>query len=140
MNGPVDLARGWLRKADSDLDTARKMLSVPGPYDTACFHAQQAIEKCLKAILAWFGEPIPRTHNLEDLADQVCGVAPGLELDVEKLSAITPFAVELRYDVEFWPDRETAADAIAAAESVRARVSKALPSSIDRPDSANATS
>ncbi len=48
MNGPADLARGWLQKADSDLTTAELVLSGDGPYDTACYHAQQAIEKCLK--------------------------------------------------------------------------------------------
>ena len=127
MNGPADLARGWLRKAESDLDAARTILAGPGPYDTACFHAQQAIEKCLKAVLGWCGEPIPRTHNLEDLAEQACGVVSGLGLDVEELSKITPFAVELRYDAEFWPDRETAVEAIAAAERVRARVLATLP-------------
>ena len=121
MNGPADLARGWLRKAESDLADARRTLESEGPYDTACFHAQQAVEKCLKAALGYFGEPISRTHNLGDLAGQACLVAPGLELDAEKLSALTPFAVELRYAPDFWPDRETAPDALAAAEEVLRR-------------------
>jgi len=61
MNNQADLAKGWLRKADSDLATARLVLSGPGPYDTACFHAQQAIEKSLKAVLAYHLKPIART-------------------------------------------------------------------------------
>ena len=32
-----------------------------------CFHAQQACEKALKAVLASAGTEIPRTHNLEEL-------------------------------------------------------------------------
>jgi HEPN domain-containing protein len=40
-----DLALGWLAKAESDLSAAIWMLGGEGPYDTACFHAQQAIEK-----------------------------------------------------------------------------------------------
>ncbi|MFQ5769509.1 MAG: HEPN domain-containing protein [bacterium] len=30
----------------------QRMVNSDGPYDTACFHAQQAIEKLLKAFLA----------------------------------------------------------------------------------------
>ena len=50
MSGPIDLTWGWLRKADSDLATASRVVAGEGPYDTACYHAQQAIEKSLKAL------------------------------------------------------------------------------------------
>jgi HEPN domain-containing protein len=46
------LARGWFRKGDSDLADARRTTASEGPYDTACFHAQQAVEKYLKGVLA----------------------------------------------------------------------------------------
>ena len=39
-----DLARGWMQKGDSDRLTAERILLGPGPYDTACFHTQQAVE------------------------------------------------------------------------------------------------
>ncbi len=126
-NGPHDLARGWLRKADSDLANARLTVAGEGPYDTACFHAQQAVEKSLKAVIAYHGEAIPRTHELKDLAERARRLAPGLELDAEKLSAITPYAVELRYRMDFWPDRAKAGEALAVAEDVRERAGAALP-------------
>ncbi len=59
MKGPADLAWAWLQKADSDIATAFQVVAGDGPYDTACFHAQQAIEKSLKAVLAYYGEDIP---------------------------------------------------------------------------------
>ena len=127
MNGPADLAKGWLQKADSDLTTAELVLSGAGPYDTACYHVQQAIEKCLKAIIAHSGLPIPRTHNLEDLGQAAIDAIPSLELDIDGLAEITPFAVELRYDPGFWPDRETAAEAFATARKVRSRAASVLP-------------
>jgi HEPN domain-containing protein len=127
MNGPADLARGWLLKADSDLSNARRTLEGPGPYDTACFHAQQAAERCLKAVLGYFGKAIPRTHDLDELADRAHAVAPELELDVEALAEVTPYAVELRYDLEFWPGRETASEALAVAERLRRLAAAALP-------------
>ena len=126
MNGPADLGRGWLAKAESDLSAARRILGGPGPYDTACFHAQQAIEKCLKAVLSCEGARIPRTHDLGDLAELVQAVRPDIELDAEGLSEITPFAVELRYDAEFWPDRDVAAGAVSTAQELRDRSGEAL--------------
>lgn len=74
MSTLADLVRGWLLKAESDLATARLVSDGPGPYDTACFHAQQAAEKCLKAFLAHARLSIPFTHNLEEL-EQRCLVA-----------------------------------------------------------------
>lgn len=127
MKGPADHARQWLLKADSDLANARQTLDGPGPYDTACFHAQQAIEKCLKAVLAYSGDPIPRTHKLEVLAPLVRAAAPGLDLDAERLKKITPYAVKPRYELGFWPGREEAAEAVVAAEEVRDRVRRVLP-------------
>lgn len=58
MNDRCDLARGWLLKARSDLHACRRTLETDGPYDTTCFHAQQAIEKALKALLAFHGQPV----------------------------------------------------------------------------------
>jgi HEPN domain-containing protein len=48
---------------------ARKIARGKEPHhDEACFHAQQASEKYLKALLEELSQPIPRTHVLEDLA------------------------------------------------------------------------
>ena len=51
MKDKADLARAWLEKSDSDLNAASWIVDGPGPFDTACFHAQQATEKALKAAL-----------------------------------------------------------------------------------------
>ena len=53
MKDAAALAQGWFRKADSDLADATRTVVSEGPYDTACFHAQQAVEKCLKGYLAF---------------------------------------------------------------------------------------
>ena len=102
------------------------MLESDGPYDTACFHAQQAVEKYLKGLLAVRGQPFPSTHNLEDL--QNLGEAlpewPLAGLDLVELSS---FAVEARYDFEFWPDRRTAQEALDLAAEVRRRVLDVIP-------------
>lgn len=119
MPDNLDLARGWFQKAESDLMAARLVLSGCGPYDTACFHAQQAAEKYLKGILVWAGQPFPRTHNLEELqclGETAIPAWPFRGLDLTELSA---YAVQVRYDFEFWPDQATAQQACEIAAEVR---------------------
>ncbi len=47
----VELIRDWLAKAENDLKTAVVALTLGGdcPTDTVCFHAQQCVEKYIKA-------------------------------------------------------------------------------------------
>ncbi len=126
MPDKFELARGWFLKADSDLNTARLMVESNGPYDTACFHAQQAVEKYLKGLLAFRGEPFHRTHNLEELQHQ--GEAlPAWPLKGLELAELSSYAVEVRYDFEFWPDRQTTQQAIVVASEVRRLVLGAVP-------------
>lgn len=127
MATQADLARGWMQKGDSDRSTAEHILLGAGPYDTACFHTQQAVEKYLKAVPALAGQPIPHTHDLADIYDQCLTVAPGLVLDRPELSALTPYAVQLRYDNNFWPDVATGRQALDVVQRVRAAVLTALP-------------
>jgi HEPN domain-containing protein len=47
-----ELIKNWIAKAESDLKTAEDELSTEKPAtDTICFHAQQCVEKYLKAYL-----------------------------------------------------------------------------------------
>ncbi len=64
MSNEIDLARGWLGKAASDIRAARLVLETAGPYDTGCFHAQRAIKKALKGFPAFQRRAIPSTHDL----------------------------------------------------------------------------
>ncbi len=126
MPDELALARGWFLKAESDLNTAQRMAESDGPYDTACFHAQQAAEKYLKGLLALRGEPFHRTHNLEEL--QHLGEAlPAWPLAGMDLAELSSYAVEARYDFEFWPDRPTTQEAVRLASEVRRLVLGAVP-------------
>ncbi|WP_298136899.1 HEPN domain-containing protein [Acidiferrobacter sp.] len=60
-----DSAR-WFDAAQDDGEAAR-ILAEQGLYAAACFHAQQALEKAFKGLLAANG-PIPKTHSLEELS------------------------------------------------------------------------
>jgi HEPN domain-containing protein len=128
MSDRCDLARGWLLKAHSDLHACHLTLEADGPYDTTCFHAQQAIEKSLKALLAYHGQLVPRTHDLEEL-QRLCSalqVLPGL--DDYDFAETTDYGVLVRYDLEFWPEQDTADEAVVQAEQVFGLVASTLPS------------
>jgi hypothetical protein len=127
MSDRRDLARGWLMKAASDLAAAELVVDGAGPYDTACFHAQQASEKALKALLAFNGLPVPRTHDLEELQRLCLGIVSLPALAGLDLTEATDYGVLVRYDLGFWPDQAEAADALLLAEQVNRIVLSALP-------------
>jgi HEPN domain-containing protein len=52
MNSPRDHAVGLLQKAANDLVAANATIATEQALDTVCFHAQQAAERSLKALLA----------------------------------------------------------------------------------------
>lgn len=126
MKDKRDLALGWLEKARSDIYAAESILSGEGPFDTACFHTQQAIEKSLKSLLAFWGNPIPRTHDLDELQRMCVVIQPYQELEELDLTEVTDYAVQLRYDIEFWPEREIAESSLALSKQVLEIVQKML--------------
>jgi HEPN domain-containing protein len=127
MNSELDLARGWLVKAASDLAAGRLVVEGDGPYDTACFHAQQAIEKSLKGFLVLRKQPAPRTHDLEELQQLCLALAPLPGLPDLDLVEATDYGVMARYDLDFWPEQKIAADALVLAEDVYQIVVATLP-------------
>jgi HEPN domain-containing protein len=94
----IDLAQRLLDAADNDELMARSLLPVEGVTDAGIgFHAQQAIEKSIKAILALQGIEFPFTHDLDRLSELCAefGVAPPSTLDGAQ--RLTPFAAAERY-------------------------------------------
>ena len=126
MKNKTDLVRGWLRKAGSDV-VVMQASQKAGALDAACFHAQQAVEKYLKAYLFHLDLPFPFTRNLVKLLDH-CATADAAFREMIPLAApLTPYAVELRYDAEFWPSASAAQEACNSALAVRDFVLARLP-------------
>ena len=63
-----------------------------------CFHAQQAVEKLLKAVLVNRGVVFSRTHDLAHLAEMLEHAKVSLPLPTANLSRLNPYAVIFRYD------------------------------------------
>jgi len=125
----LEMLRQWVRKAEHDLEAARRIMAVDEgcPYDTACFHCQQAVEKYLKALLTLLGIQAPYTHDLEKLAALVPAERQ-LSLSVTDLVAMNPYAVDVRYGDDWRePQREDAIRSLELAEVVRKEVRGLLP-------------
>ena len=96
------LVEEWVRKAVADLQTAKREARVrrnPN-LDAVCFHAQQAVEKMLKARLALMRRDIPRTHDLTQLLDALLDAEPLWEAWRPALDELVSYAVEFRYPGE----------------------------------------
>jgi HEPN domain-containing protein len=125
----LELAQRWLARADHDIITAKQtLLLLDGPTDTPCFHAQQAIEKALKALLTANQIAFPRTHDLLRLLDLALPLMPELDQDRERFANMDAYAVDIRYpDLGFDPSREETLEALALSETVVAKIRSRLP-------------
>ncbi|MHB1295354.1 MAG: HEPN domain-containing protein [Anaerolineae bacterium] len=88
----------WLRHAQSDLVLARVGMLEGVLLETLCYHAQQAAEKSIKAVLIRTGVAFPRTHNLTVLASLLPQPHRGNPL-LRDAAALTDYAVMGRYPV-----------------------------------------
>lgn len=125
MSEPADIPRVLLDRAVEDELAARSLLPIKGVTDAGVgFHVQQAVEKSLKAVLAFKGVEFPYSHDLDGLA-RLCE-KNGIEVpdDLSGVGRLSVFGVRLRYDASSVPrlDRDQAlkwaAAAIAWAQSV----------------------
>lgn len=117
----------WVGKAEGDWASAnreyraRKNLN----YDAACFHAQQCIEKYLKALMIERSISFPLIHDLAALALRLHPDDEGLAEYSEELALLTAYAVAVRYPGAE-ADKEDAKDALAAAKVLRSLLRESL--------------
>ena len=105
-NTRADAPERWLKNARADLALARVDLPPGGMLEHLCFHAQQAAEKSIKAVLLALGIDIPFTHNLQALLDRLPSdlEAPN---DLMNVVDLNPYAVVTRYPGEIEPITNT---------------------------------
>ncbi|MCL6522608.1 MAG: HEPN domain-containing protein [Firmicutes bacterium] len=119
-------AGDWIAKADEDLRTARLALAN-GLWSPACFHAQQAGEKWIKALYETFGLPVPRIHDLETLLEGLEDHGIDASSVMEAAAVLTAYGVDARYP-GFDADAGEAAEAVEKAETLAAWAARHLRS------------
>jgi HEPN domain-containing protein len=101
----AELAQILLQKGKQDQHVMNRLLEDPSIPDEAIgFHAQQAVEKLMKAVLAHRSVEYQRTHQLERLVTLLRNTGISYPPELSEAVALTPFAVEFRYDMLPIPD------------------------------------
>lgn len=87
------------RKAENDAKAMRLLAPDQEISDEIIgFHAQQAVEKWLKAVLGSLGIEFEYTHDLHRLIAEVTAAVGEFPFEVPQVVALTEHAVPLRYD------------------------------------------
>ena len=119
----------WIEKAENDLKNATITLRAGEacPADTVAFHAQQCVEKYLKALLTFRAITFPKTHDIEELVARV-GFDVSIPLSVDEQRRLTVYATVTRYPGDYEPIALAEARcAVAFARRVRKDIRRILP-------------
>lgn len=123
----------WLEFADEDMHMAKLALK-DDIHNQVCFHAQQCVEKILKALLVHNQHNFPKTHDLKELY-KMCEAANILDVVPFKNETwmLSLFYLPTRYPdalVGSLPDRlptgKDAKSALEAAQAIYNQLSKGL--------------
>ena len=118
-----ELVKALLHKAAQDeAAMARLMPDADLDDELVGFHAQQAVEKSLKAWLAYLGIDYPRVHSLETLVALLNANGHDLPADAADVSQLTPFATVFRYEEMPYSAAFDRAEALRLVQRIRSLV------------------
>lgn len=131
---PAGSPQDWLAHAQSDLKMARLAKGERGILgEQVCFHAQQACEKSLKAVLLKREVKFPLVHDIEVLLELARSGGIAIPASLRRSSDLTPYAVEARYPgSDEVITREDVRAAIAIAGGVVTWAAKIVSSPVSR--------
>lgn len=119
----------WIERAEEDYSMAQLAQQASRPFhNSICFHAQQCIEKYLKAWLQEANVPVPRTHDFEELLMLIVSARPAWRIWQPDLKRITQYAVDSRY-----PGESATADDMEHAMRICDAVRQAIRTSVKHP-------
>lgn len=90
----------WLKAASDDLATIAEIIDNEQLTNIVAFHAQQAVEKSLKAIVEEFELEMSKIHSLERLFAIVKHYLP-LPIDAATVEELDRLYIDARYPSEF---------------------------------------
>ena len=90
-------AREWLVLAKKNLETARLLIRENHFTDIIAIEIQQVLEKSFKAIFAFHGAKIPRTHSLEVLYNSVQKNVELKDITIDDIITISDYYETQRY-------------------------------------------
>ncbi|MBI2910491.1 MAG: HEPN domain-containing protein, partial [Chloroflexi bacterium] len=93
---PQDEARRWFDQAQQDLADARYM-TEGSRHNVACFLAQQAAEKALKAFLYARGAVRVHGHSVGELCEEARRIEPSFQTLAPQASPLDKYYIPTRY-------------------------------------------
>ena len=119
----------WLLFAEIDLKAASALLKEDSLSPVVCFHAQQSVEKCLKALIESKGLNPPKSHDLIMLYGYIEDM---VKLEEDTLAKLNQIYIDARYPASLGslpdglPDAKDAADFCKFAKEVLDQVKAVL--------------
>lgn len=96
------ITQAWLDAAKDDLAVIEQIISRADLTHITAFHAQQCVEKCLKAVLEEQESPVKKTHSILQLIGLVSGVnSQFMDMDTTIPNLLDQLYTEARYPNEF---------------------------------------
>jgi HEPN domain-containing protein len=127
-------AKAWMEHARRDFEAARILLKEEYLANVVIFHAQQCVEKCLKALLEEYAIFIPKTHSIVKLYFLLPeAVRDALPLEDNDMDMIDTVYIDTRYPGALallpagFPSREEANQLLQFASQVFDAVNKGWP-------------
>ncbi len=109
-----------LRKAMADQKLVEKVLQASDIADEIIgFHCQQAIEKCLKAVLSQKDIAYRKTHDIRELMGLLEDNETGVPEEFEDIDFLTPYAALMRYEADLPTEALNRQDALEKVKAVR---------------------
>lgn len=116
----LEYLKNWLFRANEDINVIRYLskAELESYQSTISMHAQQAVEKFLKAFLVYHNVDFPRTHDVDFLLKECQKIDPGdFNIDTGSLGV---YGLKLRYPDDFYiPDKNETIKNINIALSVK---------------------
>lgn len=123
----IAVALEWAAKAENDLKSAIYLLNIKDcPTDNVCFHAQQCVEKYVKALLVAQERAFRKTHDIRELVILLpARLRPSL--DDKEQDRLTEYATVTRYPGNYEPiSLSEARQAVKIARRVRREIRRLL--------------
>lgn len=126
------LSHEWLKAAQDDLSVIEKIINEESLAHMVAFHAQQCIEKSLKALGEERSLELPKIHKLKTLSERVGIDLSSCDHSEDYLHLLDELYIESRYPGDFGllpngkPTLEDAQEFYAFAKSIYTTVQNTL--------------
>jgi HEPN domain-containing protein len=134
-----EAAQRWLRQAEHDLAISRGH-QERGDFSDACFMAEQAAQKALKAFLLGHGYRSVPIHSVAQLTERCAQINPAFAVHITAGRVLDQYYIPTRYPDALAPPavpfesytQEQGAMAVAAAQAIVALVGQNLRPATER--------